>query len=404
MMKKFTFSLPNVNNIIITLLFASCISMVFYRSTAIMSIVTIILSFLILLNGMKSFNFSNKIYFSFFLVFIIILFKNLYYFGNDSLKNIGDALVLFVIPIFSKDYFNVEKKYFDKLLLFYTFCISLICVYIINFYISYIPHHKYNWYLARFFIEYNLEFHSTYIGIWISISILILIHLMITIKQKSIRVLAIFMLFLQFCTLIILNTRMALYALVIILIINAFVFFNKRQKIYVLLTSFLFFTLIISLTNRYKDDISFLKENSLKNSERYPIYKCALKLIDGHIILGNNLITLQIDQNKCYECMKKDELAKKNTNSHNQYLDYLLKGGVLLVSSFILLLIIKLKHSLKNRNYLYFSITLFFCFSFLTENVLSRQYGAFIYFFIDVLFLKTIFTDESHSSNKIEEA
>lgn len=146
------------------------------------------------------------------------------------------------------------------------------------------------------------------------------------------------------------------------------------------------------------------KENSLKNSERYPIYKCALKLIDGHIILGNNLITLQIDQNKCYECMKKDELAKKNTNSHNQYLDYLLKGGVLLVSSFILLLIIKLKHSLKNRNYLYFSITLFFCFSFLTENVLSRQYGAFIYFFIDVLFLKTIFTDESHSSNKIEEA
>ena len=97
------------------------------------------------------------------------------------------------------------------------------------------------------------------------------------------------------------------------------------------------------------------------------------------------------------------DLSKKDTNSHNQYLDYFLKGGVILFVSFITMLLYKLKYSLKTKSYLYFSISLFFCFAFLTENVLSRQYGMFAYFFIDLIFLAFVF-NKSHSNNEIEKS
>jgi O-antigen ligase len=112
---------------------------------------------------------------------------------------------------------------------------------------------------------------------------------------------------------------------------------------------------------------------------------------------------IQNKLNACYDNYGFYELSKENINSHNQYLDYFLKGGILLFISFIFILIVKLRHSLKQKNYLYFSITMLFSFAFITENILVRQYGMFIYVFCDVLLLGAILSDESHNTDKIEE-
>ena len=60
--------------------------------------------------------------------------------------------------------------------------------------------------------------------------------------------------------------------------------------------------------------------------------------------------------------------------------------------------------ALKAKNFIYFLITLLFVFSFLTENILVRQYGIYIYMFCDVLFLGSVLPNKGHSANKIEKS
>jgi phosphatidylserine synthase len=93
-------------------------------------------------------------------------------------------------------------------------------------------------------------------------------------------------------------------------------------------------------------------------------------------------------------------LSKKNINSHNQYLDYFF-GGVLLFVAFVTLLFTKLRLAYqKKQNYLYFSVTLLFCFAFLTENILVHNTAFTI--LCDILLLGTIVPNKSHNTNKIK--
>lgn len=388
------------------LMFICCSSIVFYRAVAFQSILLIIISILVLIKNLKFFK-LNKINWPFitFGIFLSLIYI-INYNQSTSLKKIGESLMLFIIPIISQNFFITKNKIINKknLLIFYSICVSFLCLYIINFYFYYSPHHKYDWYLARFFIELYLKFHSTYIGVWVGISILILIDYLLKFKNNLLsRISIVLMIIVQISTLLILNTRMALYSIIIISLINSLLFLNKKQKIFGLIISLSFILSILVFTNRYKEDTLFVVKNSIVNSPRYPIYYCSLKLIKDNFWIGNNPNTLQTKQNNCYTCLHHTELAKKDTNSHSQYFDFFLKGGVFLFIVFITMLFYKLKYTLQTKNYLYFSICLFFCFAFLTENILSRQYGVFIYFFVDLIFINVVF-DETHCNNKREKS
>ena len=403
-MKKSLFL--NLDSSVQLLMFICCTSIVFYRAVALQSVLLIILSILVLIKNIKSYklNKTNWPFVTFGIFLSAIYIMN--YDQSISLKKTGESLMLFIIPIISQNFFIRNNKIINRknLLIFYSICVSFLCLYIINFYFYYSSHHKYNWYLARFFIELFLKFHSTYMGVWIGISILILINFLLKIRKQLTRfLLVILMIIVQISTLLILSTRMAMYSLIIILIIHSLLFLNKQQKVIGILISLTFVVSILFFTNRYKEDSLFVVKNSMVNSPRYPIYYCSLKIIKDNFWLGNNPNSLQTKQNNCYRCLNQEELAIKDTNSHNQYFDFFLKGGVSLFILFITMLIYKLKYCLDTKNYLYFSISLFFCFAFLTENILSRQYGIFIYFFVDLIFLNVVF-NEAHSYNKREKS
>ncbi|MEC4048189.1 O-antigen ligase family protein [Flavobacterium sp. SUN046] len=399
-MKKSLFL--NIDFIMQLLMFICCASIVFYRVVVLQSILLIILSILVLIKNIKSFKLNKK---NWPFITLGIFLSTIYIINYDqsiSLKKIGESLMLFIIPVLSNNFFITNNKIINKknLLIFYSICVSFLCLYIINFYFYYSPHHKYDWYLARFFIELFLKFHSTYIGVWVGVSVFILIDVLLKIKNNLLGILSIvIMIIIQISTLLILNTRMALYSIIIISLINSLLFLNKKQKIYGLIITLTLITSILVFTNRYKEDTLFVVKNSIVNSPRYPIYYCSLKLIKDSFWIGNNPTTLQTKQNDCYTCLHHKELAEKDTNSHSQYFDFFLKGGVFLFIAFIIMLFHKLKYTLQTKNYLYFSISLFFCFAFLTENILSRQYGLFIYFFVDLIFINVVF-DEAHRNNK----
>ena len=68
-------------------------------------------------------------------------------------------------------------------------------------------------------------------------------------------------------------------------------------------------------------------------------------------------------------------------NSHNQYLSYGLHSGFLGVFVLCLALFFGLKKSLKQDSFL-FTVFLYFCIVFLTENVLERQSGLLLFTFL----------------------
>ena len=79
----------------------------------------------------------------------------------------------------------------------------------------------------------------------------------------------------------------------------------------------------------------------------------------------------------------------KELNSHNNYLSFLLSGGIITLSSFLCFIIFLFKNSLKPYNLLRLSFCIIISLNFLTENILSRHWGLmFVSFMLILLFSK----------------
>lgn len=347
----------------------------------------------------------------FILSFIILLGFNLFYYNSKSLQVIANSFLIFIVPLFSR--FLYESSFFqqqkEKILLTYCFCISLISIYIIIFYINDIPNHHLNWYFARFNLENKIHIHGTYISLWMGIAFLFMFDFLSK-KQKlsfKFKTLLIAVSILLLASLIIVNARMILFSTLFLTGLNYYLAFYKTGKLnikMIFLPLILVFSGVIFLSQRYKDDLQFLNKNSIENSSRYTICYCSFKVITDSHFLGTDNGSVQPKLNECYDQFGFNDLSAENLNSHNQYLDYFMKGGFLLFIAFIATLFIKIRSAFKDKNYLYFSVSLLFTFSFLTENILVRQYGIYIFLLCDILLLGSILTDESHRTNKIEKS
>lgn len=398
------------NYILIVLLYLFALSTVLYSFEAIQSVVMLLSSVFMILQFRSGKPFFTTKTAPFLLSFIIICSIGLWYFSAKSVQLIANNLLLFVVPLFSI-YLYQSKRFLENkknILLTYCFAVGLLCVYIVGYYIKDIPNHQFNWYFARFNIENHLHFHGTYLSLWMGVAVLFVMDFLVkrdeskTYLNYSVAVLMVLLI----AGLIIINSRMILYSVLFLSVLNYYFYYYKtnlgsKKKTFLYLIALV--CLILFLSQRYIADIEFLYKNAVSNSSRYTICYCSLQTIFDSFFLGMDPSIIQNKLNTCYDNYGFYELSKENINSHNQYLDYFLKGGILLFISFIFTLIVKLRHSLKQKNYLYFSITVLFSFAFITENILVRQYGMFIYVFCDVLLLGAILSDESHNADKIEE-
>lgn len=387
------------------LAFASCL----YMFEAIQAIIMSAASFFVLLQYNSKKKLLSKKTFPFILSFLLLLVYNLIYLNSRSLQSISNSLLIFIIPIFSLFLYDSPffKNHKDKILLSYSFCIFLLSIYIIGFYINDIPKHQFNWYFARFNLENHIHIHGTYISLWIGVALLFQFDFVVknqNLSSKS-KIGFMFVAFLLLASMVIINARMILFSTLFLIALNCYFFFFRRDgfnKKIILLPLIILFSGVIFLSQRYKDDLQFLNKNKIENSSRYTICYCSVKVIKNSNFFGTDNSSIQSKLNECYDEYGFQDLSKEKLNSHNQYLDYFMKGGFLLFIAFIMTFFVKLKYAFKIKNYLYFSISLLFAFSFLTENVLVRQYGIYIFLFCDILFLGSVLTDESHCRNEIE--
>jgi O-antigen ligase len=82
-------------------------------------------------------------------------------------------------------------------------------------------------------------------------------------------------------------------------------------------------------------------------------------------------------------------------NSHNQYLDFLIGGGLIGFCLFMTGLIHLLLRSIKNLNYPLQAILFIVCFNALFENVLSRHAGILLF----TVFISLLTSPKSQNQN-----
>ncbi|MBO9582985.1 MAG: O-antigen ligase family protein [Flavobacterium sp.] len=394
--------------LIVPIFYLLIFSSLIYFLEAFQSIMMIITALLLIsFSRFEDFKISKKNV-PFLFSFVILAFYYTLFFSSKSLKLIGESLLLFVIPLLSAYLYQTEIfiKDLKKIQFAYSISLSLLCFYFLSFYILDIHNHHFDWYLARYNLEFYNKIHGTYICLWIAIAILFLADLASNFTFFSIYKKALFfiMFVLLFSGLIIYNSRNIIVGLIIIATIRFLLLKKQNKAISKKLIFLILFTIIavVLLSRRFIEDISFLFENSFKNSTRYAAWSCSSRLIYDSNFLGMDFNLIQEKLNECYKPFHNPELVKFKINSHNQYLDYLLKGGILMLLAFISTLFIKIKYAIKNHNYLYLSITILFLISFITENILVRQYGIYSYFLCDILFLGSIFGNKNHGRNEIK--
>jgi O-antigen ligase len=125
------------------------------------------------------------------------------------------------------------------------------------------------------------------------------------------------------------------------------------------------------------------------NSEeiRAGIYFCSLTLIKDSWLFGHGIGDVNDKLNECYkEKIKSDVYQTFYYNSHNQYIQAFLVGGIFSFLFFLLSLIYLLKTAiLKNDKSFIFFIVLIIC-CFFTENILSRHDGVLFFSFFSSIF------------------
>ena len=87
---------------------------------------------------------------------------------------------------------------------------------------------------------------------------------------------------------------------------------------------------------------TYVEVNSnYSNSYRYQTYKCSYELLKNKIITGYGVGNVQLKLNECYLENGTHTMVDKY-NTHNQYLDVILKTGVFGLALFLFFLFVNL--------------------------------------------------------------
>lgn len=357
----------------------------------------------------KSFVINSSLYF-------VFLISNLIFYKVDgeSKQVLETGLSILIIPLifsFLIPNYNYEKKLLYNFMKIFVLSTSIYVVIIMVFIVFDTDTYYYsNWYSnkARKLIEEIplISQHPIYASIFSAIAVLFLLKLL---KFKGNKFYLKDSLFYICCLilncffLILLSSRGVIISLLISILIYSF--FNIKKLKYKLSIVLVFSIIIISLfqfNRRMRELINietYVEVNSnYSNSYRYQTYKCSYKLLKNKIFTGYGVGNVQSKLNDCYiENGAQTMVGKYNT--HNQYLDIILKIGIFGLTLFLFFLISNFLIGKKSNNSLVIVIIIFYSVVFLTENLLLRQSGVILFYFLVLFLNKFNFNLEVYSND-----
>ncbi len=233
--------------------------------------------------------------------------------------------------------------------------------------------------------------HPIYLSMHCCLAILFSISIFKKTHNQKLKGLLIFMNFVVFFFLIIYARKGPILALLLTGILWIFLGEKKQLKIKlsIIIILGLLFLLIPKTRKRFYESLSMGQTNSIESnsfSTRLVIYRNAIQLIKAAPLLGYGIGDFNEELNKTYK--KKPPFLNKAYNSHNQYISFVIIGGLFLLLLYFIFMYLNIKISILNRNYIYIIILCFYSIEMLSENILERENGViFFSFFLSFLSL-----------------
>ncbi|MFQ3181765.1 MAG: O-antigen ligase [Polaribacter sp.] len=250
-----------------------------------------------------------------------------------------------------------------------------------------------------------LLIHRPYFGFMCLITIVLIDVLLPKIKSKKEKILYVIIGFIIAVFMYIIVARLSLFLLIGYLTIKTINYVKLSLvksvlgALTILILMFGAFSLNKNIKNRLHIEGSYIETiKVLKNQEpRFVIWDCFFSQVNNknfNVFFGyNNRKSIQEELNGCYEeridnISKRDYYVDTEFNTHNQFFDIFLEGGILGLSLFLALFIFLVSSFRENLNALFIllSFTLFFIF----ENLFHRQLGAYLFGVFIPLFHKII--------------
>lgn len=364
----------------------------------------------------------------FFLVSLIVFFKNKNYCNKVTLIQVLTLSSLFIIYLISSLYsknlleaFNfilrvapiflfaltlgflnpiLTKKKKKFLLNIYVFSVFLALL-IVHIYLSFnVSREITSWEYRNAFEEYT-KVHGTYFSLWTGFAVLIMLNKICNLKFNKInfRIILPYALVLFYCIYwqFIIAARLPLFVTLLLSFALILKQFQKRIAILIFFTA-ITLALVIGVVNlnSIKNKIDFkipqgkyeLKHDVMTSEDiRTGIYFCSYKIIKQSILYGIGIGDVNDKLDKCYESeIDSDVYQIFHYNSHNQYVQVILASGLLGLLFFLYNLFILLKLSIKKNDNLFFALNMFLIICFFTENILSRHDGVIFYSFFTTIF------------------
>ena len=241
--------------------------------------------------------------------------------------------------------------------------------------------HNYILYLVHSVSE-RIDFHHIYLSFYCFIGVVLGTHLLIKNKIENhwTRIILIVSVVFLFLFSILLISRMTLICYTILLIsIGVF----QYHKVNVRLVGIVILTVLVGVVIYVSKNTLHKRFSAITKDPRIELWRRSFDIISEKWVLGygtekgKSLLKLQ-QQNE-------NNLVIYN-NSHNQYMDYFLYGGIVSLLTFLIINVRLFYVFFSNKNYLATSIHLFFLVQLLTESLLNRYRGIVMYALLLTLF------------------
>lgn len=344
--------------------------------------------------------FQEKYVLLFISYFIITILSLIY--SNDisqGLKIVETRLLLFFMPIVISTT-HISPKEFNNLLLTFVITCSVASAWgLINSFLLFLETGD-----SGYFYNDNLVlpigFQAAYFAIYINICIIFSIYLFVQQKSWWFIALVIFLSVIE----LLLATRISILSLIILaLIYIGYLAVKRSWKIALSVFAILFLIIAVSiysmpqLVNRFESLTSKIEYtydnpnpvnhfNAEVNPEnwnglnlRMALWNCGLEIIKEHPLIGVGAGDYENEMDKKFVEKNFIYAIERHFGVHNQYLYTWISFGIIGLLIFLFTIAVPLLNALRKGNYLFIMIMLLFLLVFITENVLNRLMGVYLF-------------------------
>lgn len=245
-----------------------------------------------------------------------------------------------------------------------------------------------------------LSIHRPYLGLYLVLNIIFIIDFIQQNWKKNTKYFYCFLLLFFSIYLVLIVARLSVLTLIILGCIYILFYLRVSLKIKLISGALLIFSVtFLSLSNQnFKERIKPESiEYFMDYEPRFVIWKSVVNIYnndDFNRILGYGNYSLIEDYlvmnyaDQIENKSKRDFYISERFNTHSQYLDYLLFGGIIGITLFVIYSIVVL---FINANFFTpTAITIAFLLFFLVENVFHRQFGIYLFLLYIVIFSHNI--------------